>query len=63
MYDTILDKAFWVTPSQSWRMLNVYSFLERIDPVDAEYKAVAQMAGPRPKLYIEPTEDYGEDDA
>lgn len=59
MYDTQRDVAFWVTPAQSWQLLNVYPFLERIDPVDANYEAVRQLAGPAPVIYLEPTEDYG----
>ena len=62
MYDTLRDSAFWTTPAESWRLLNIYPTLERIDPVDANYEAVRQLAGPPPELYIEATENYGSQD-
>lgn len=59
MYDSLRDIAFWTTPAESWKLLDVYHFLERIDPVDANYEVIRTLAGPAPQLYIEATENYG----
>jgi len=51
MYDTIEDRAFWVTPSHSWILLNVYPHLERIEPDEECYEWVVKMAPPKPVVY------------
>ena len=51
MYDTRYDKAFWVPPARSWMLLNIFPYLERIDPNDANYCAVLQIAPPKPVVY------------
>lgn len=51
MYDTVEDRAFWVTPARSWLLLNVYPHLELIEEQDPNYEVILKLAPPQPVIY------------